>query len=91
MSDALNGHDGDRSALLNAINEVAQGLANKKVNAAEHSAMVKNSNVNQAVARDLVSNADVSRDGRDDKLREFEEKLMAEAKANRLKDKQFEH
>ena len=53
--------------------------------------MTKNSNVNQAVARDLVSNADVSRDGRDDKLREFEEKLMAEARANRNKDKQFEH
>ena len=57
--------EGDRAALLAAINDAAANIgsskkggasAAKQANAAS-SAMMKNANVNQHVARDLVSNA----------------------------------
>lgn len=31
LSEALNGHDGNKAALLDAINEVALGLGNKNL------------------------------------------------------------
>ena len=55
---------GDKAALLAAINDAAANMggpnskAPSQAKAANHgSALMKNSNVNQNVARDLVSNA----------------------------------
>ena len=54
----------DRAALLAAINEAAANLGPKKgastasqARQAQGTALMKSSNVNQTVARDLVSNA----------------------------------
>ena len=58
MSEALNGHEGDKAALLQAINEVAQGLNRKPANRQEQSAMMKDSNVALSVARDLTRDND---------------------------------
>lgn len=56
--------EGDRSALLAAINDAAANMGGSKkatpsqVKAQNHgTALMKNSNVNQHIARDLVSNA----------------------------------
>ena len=87
MSDALNGHDGDRAALLQAINEVAQGFGgSNKVSQGEQNSMMKSSNVNQAVARDLVSNAG----SKVANLRDFEDRLLSEAR-DKQSAQAFEH
>ena len=54
--------EGDRAALLAAINDAAANIGPSKKAAAKQantasSAMMKSSNVNMHVARDLVSNA----------------------------------
>lgn len=67
FSEAQAVHEGDRAALLAAINEAANQLGNNKGAGAkgpgpasvakQSSVMMKNAHVNQAVARDLVSHA----------------------------------
>ena len=57
FAEAQAAHEGDRAALLAAINEVASGLKAKKSTASQNSALMKSSQVNANVARDLISNA----------------------------------
>ena len=62
FAEAQAAHEGDRAALLAAINEAASSLAKKsEAKSAARSAaqrdMIKTANVNATVARDLVSNA----------------------------------
>ena len=61
-------HEGDRAALLAAINEAAANMGQKKVGGAAKSstasaALMQKSGVNANIARDLVSNAGASRVG----------------------------
>ena len=68
--------------MLAAINEVAGGLQNKKVNEKQQSELLSNAGVSQGVKRDLVSNASRAAD-----LRDFEEQLMQKKQTA----DQFEH
>jgi len=57
--------------LLAAINEVAGGLKNVRVNDRQQSDLMSNAGVSQGMKRDLVSHASRAAD-----LRDFEEQLM---------------
>lgn len=62
LAEANAAHQGDKAALLAAINEAAKDLGGKRGVSGgfalqQSSALMKNSKVNSTVAKDLVSNA----------------------------------
>ena len=86
FAEAQAAHEGDRAALLAAINEAASSLAKKSeakstAKSAARSAaqrdMIKTANVNATVARDLVSNAT----SRVADMRDFDEQRSARGPA----------
>ena len=56
-SAAENGKASDRASLLDAINHAVSGLKTKQVKKTDEYSLMKGSNVNHAMARDLKSNA----------------------------------
>ena len=62
LAEAQAAHEGDRAALLAAINEAANQLGGDKSKASQQGkSLMKESQVNRKVARDLVSNAGSAR------------------------------
>ena len=55
----------DRASFLAAINEVALGLNNNKINDRENSKLLSNARVNQRMKKDLMSRASRAADLRD--------------------------